>query len=48
MRVSLSTYGSRGDVEPMVGLAVQPGALGAEARVDAPPDLAELPTGGWR
>jgi UDP:flavonoid glycosyltransferase YjiC (YdhE family) len=23
MRVLLSTYGSRGDVEPMVGLAVQ-------------------------
>ena len=28
MRVLLSTYGSRGDVEPMVGLAVR--ALGAE------------------
>jgi vancomycin aglycone glucosyltransferase len=38
MRVSLSTYGSRGDVEPMVGLAVQLRALGAEllARVGAP------------
>ena len=33
MRVLLSTYGSRGDVEPMVGLAV---------RVCAPPDFAEL------
>ena len=32
MRVLLSTYGSRGDVEPMVGLAV---------RVCAPPDFAE-------
>jgi vancomycin aglycone glucosyltransferase len=30
MRVLLSTYGSRGDVEPMVGLAVQSRALGAE------------------
>jgi UDP:flavonoid glycosyltransferase YjiC (YdhE family) len=30
MRALLSTYGSRGDVEPMVGLAVQLRALGAE------------------
>jgi vancomycin aglycone glucosyltransferase len=45
MRVLLSTYGSRGDVEPMVGLAVQLGALGAEVRVCAPPDLAELLAG---
>ena len=30
MRVLLSTYGSRGDVEPMVGLAVQLRALCAE------------------
>jgi UDP:flavonoid glycosyltransferase YjiC (YdhE family) len=30
MRVLLSTYGSRGDVEPMVGLAVQRRAHGAE------------------
>lgn len=34
----LSTYGSRGDVEPLVGLAVQLRALGAEVRVCAPPD----------
>ena len=27
MRVLLSTYGSRGDVEPMAGLAVQSRAL---------------------
>ena len=33
MRVSLSTYGSRGDVEPMMGLAVQLRTLGAEVRV---------------
>ncbi len=42
MRVLLSTCGSRGDVEPMVGLAVQLRALGAEVPVCAPPDLAEL------
>jgi vancomycin aglycone glucosyltransferase len=42
MRVLLSTYGSPGDVEPMVGLAVQSRALGAEVRVCAPPDFAEL------
>jgi hypothetical protein len=30
MRVLLSRYESRGDVEPMVGLAVQMRALGAE------------------
>ncbi|MEH6372956.1 glycosyltransferase [Streptomyces sp. KLMMK] len=38
MRVLLSTYGSRGDVEPLVGLSVQLRALGAEVRVCAPPD----------
>ncbi|MFW3171278.1 glycosyltransferase [Geodermatophilus sp. CPCC 206100] len=38
MRVLLSTYGSRGDVEPMVALAVQLQALGAEVRMCAPPD----------
>ena len=43
MRVLLSTYGSRGDVEPMVGLTVRLGALGAEVRVCAPPDFAKLP-----
>jgi vancomycin aglycone glucosyltransferase len=42
MRVLLSTYGSRGDVEPMVGLAVRSRALGAEVRGCAPPDFAEL------
>jgi|GEM_PF-3513621 len=52
MRALLSRYGSRGDV----GHAVQLGALGAEVRVCASPDFAELPpvatgvmpTGGWR
>jgi vancomycin aglycone glucosyltransferase len=38
MRVLLSTYGSRGDVEPMAGLAVRLRALGAEVAVCAPPD----------
>jgi vancomycin aglycone glucosyltransferase len=44
MRVLLSTYGSRGDVQPLVGLAVQLQALGAETRVCVPPDeeFAEL------
>jgi vancomycin aglycone glucosyltransferase len=41
MRVLLSTYGSRGDVEPMVGLAVRLRALGVEMPVCAPPDFAE-------
>lgn len=38
MRVVLSTYGSRGSVEPMAGLAVRLRELGAEVRVCAPPD----------
>jgi vancomycin aglycone glucosyltransferase len=60
VRVLLSTYGSRGDVEPMVGLAVLLWALGTPVRVCAPPDCAAaegcdalvatgvMPTGGWR
>lgn len=44
MRVCLSTYGSRGDVQPLVALAVQLQAFGAQVRVCAPPDeeFAEL------
>ncbi|WHT23365.1 glycosyltransferase [Crossiella sp. CA-258035] len=38
MRVVLTTVGSRGDVEPVVGLAVALRGLGAEVRVVAPPD----------
>ena len=38
MRVLLSTWGSRGDVEPLAGLAVGLRDLGAEVRVCAPPD----------
>ncbi|HEX4063422.1 MAG TPA: glycosyltransferase [Streptosporangiaceae bacterium] len=41
MRVLLSTYGSRGDVEPLVALAVQLQAIGVEARMCVPPDFAE-------
>jgi vancomycin aglycone glucosyltransferase len=39
--VVLSTYDSRGGVEPMVGLAVRLQELGAEVRMCAPPDCAE-------
>ncbi|MFJ9349262.1 glycosyltransferase [Streptomyces sp. NPDC101237] len=38
MRVLLSTYGTRGDVEPLVALAVRLRALGAEVRMCVPPD----------
>ncbi|MEU1176708.1 glycosyltransferase [Streptomyces sp. NPDC005820] len=38
MRVLLSTYGSRGDAEPVVALAVRLRELGAQVRVCAPPD----------
>jgi vancomycin aglycone glucosyltransferase len=39
--VVLSTYDSRGGIEPMLALAVQLQALGAEATLCAPPDCAE-------
>jgi vancomycin aglycone glucosyltransferase len=57
MRVVLSTYGSRGDVKPMAGLAVKLPTLGADVRLCTPPDCAELlgnvgvplvPIGVWR
>jgi vancomycin aglycone glucosyltransferase len=38
VRVLLSTWGSRGDVEPLAGLAVRLRDLGEEVRVCAPPD----------
>ena len=41
MRVLLSTYDSRGGVEPLVALGVQLQAQGAEAVLCAPPDCAE-------
>jgi vancomycin aglycone glucosyltransferase len=43
VRVLLSTYEGRGGVEPLVGLAVQLQALGAEMRMCTPPDWAERP-----
>ena len=57
MRVVSSTYGSRGNVKPMAGFAVQLRTLAAEVRVCAPPDSAEVlvrcgvplvPIGVWR
>jgi hypothetical protein len=49
MHVLLSTYGSRGDVEPMVGFATQLGALAAAAEEwGAPVATGMVPTGGWR
>ncbi|MFF3440445.1 glycosyltransferase [Streptosporangium sp. NPDC002721] len=39
MRVLLSTIGSRGDVQPVVALAVRLRELGEEVRVCAPPDF---------
>jgi UDP:flavonoid glycosyltransferase YjiC (YdhE family) len=47
MRVLLSTSGSRGDVEPMEGLAVQFRALGAEG-CDALVATGVTPAGVWR
>jgi vancomycin aglycone glucosyltransferase len=41
MRVLLSTYDSRGGIEPLLALAVRLQALGAEVLVCAPPDCAE-------
>jgi vancomycin aglycone glucosyltransferase len=40
MRVLLSTYGSRADVRPLLGFAVELRALGMQVRVCAPPDCA--------
>ena len=47
MRVSLPTYGSRRDVEPMVGLAVRLRALGAKG-CDALVATGVTPAGVWR
>ena len=49
MRLVLTKYGSRGDVQPLVRLAVQERALGAEAEEwDAPVATSVMPAGGWR
>ncbi|MFI6817111.1 glycosyltransferase [Nonomuraea sp. NPDC050328] len=42
MRALLSTIGSRGDVQPLLALALELRALGHEARLCAPPDF-----GAW-
>ncbi|GHF44317.1 glycosyl transferase [Streptomyces mashuensis] len=42
MRVLLVAYGSRGDVEPMVALALSLRELGTDVQMCAPPDFAEL------
>jgi vancomycin aglycone glucosyltransferase len=39
MRILLSTIGSRGDVQPLVALALQLKSLGQEVRVCVPPDF---------
>src|SRR5262245_5755987 len=41
MRMLLSTIGSRGDVQPLVALALQLRALGQEIRLCVPPDFRE-------
>jgi hypothetical protein len=46
MRVLLTTYGSRGDVDAMVGLAVRLRALGAEG-CDALAAGGMVPAGVW-
>ncbi len=46
MRVLLMTYGSGGNVRPLMGLAVQVRALGEEC--DGPVATGMMPTGGWR
>jgi vancomycin aglycone glucosyltransferase len=55
MRVLLSTYESRGDVEPPVGIAMQLRALGAEMPAaaaregrDALVAIGVTPAGVWR
>jgi vancomycin aglycone glucosyltransferase len=45
MLVLLSTIGSRGDVQPLIALALALGAEGHETRLCAPPDFRELAEG---
>jgi vancomycin aglycone glucosyltransferase len=42
MRVLLYTFGSRGDIEPLLALALELQNQGAEALVCAPPDFSDL------
>ena len=49
MRVLLSRNGSRGDVQPPLGLAVQERARGAEAEEsDVPVATSVITAGGWQ
>ncbi len=49
MGVLLSKYGLRGDVQALLGLAVQKRALGAEAEEwDEPVATSGMPAGGRR
>ena len=49
MLVLLSTHESRGDVAPIVGLAVQLSAIAARAEErNAPVATGLMPSGGWR
>ncbi len=48
MRVVRPTYGWRGDVEPMVGLALQLRALRAAEGCDALVATGVKPAGVWR
>jgi vancomycin aglycone glucosyltransferase len=41
MRILLSTIGSRGDVQPLVALALQLKALGQEVHLCVPADFRE-------
>src|SRR4051812_1839879 len=41
MRLLLSTIGTRGDVQPLVALALRLRALGQDVRLCAPPDFRE-------
>ncbi|MET9486585.1 glycosyltransferase [Nocardia sp. NPDC006630] len=45
MRVLLSTIGSRGEVQPVLALALRLRSLGQEVRLCAPPDFRELIAG---
>ncbi|GFG52834.1 glycosyl transferase [Mycolicibacterium agri] len=42
MRVLLSSWGSRGDVEPLMGLAFELRKTGVDVSICAPPDFADL------
>lgn len=42
MRILLYTFGSRGDIQPLLGLAMELQKQGAEAIVCAPPDFTDL------